>query len=159
MQRLCLVRNPLIALTGTHPHWLDRVAEIKRISQTRHMKLCEDAMTVEAHHSLALQLEAYQASPAWPQVVKLITKVSGKTFADDFYHCMCVRRRTQQSLLLEAAKQLSYTYDFNCQTYCVVDAALAEGIQQVPNAACQDWLKHKAVAALAVWRRACLSNF
>ena len=158
VQRLQLVRNPVVAMTGSHPHWSDRVAQVRRFSQTQHMKLCLGDIGVEAHHSLALQLEAYQASPAWPKVVKLITKVSGKTFADDFHHCMCIRRRTQQSLLLEAAKQLLYSYDFNCQTYCVVDAALAEGIQRVPNAAFQDWLKHKAVAALAVWRHACLSN-
>ena len=136
-QRLCLVRNPLIAMTGSHPHWLDRIAAIKRTRKSQHMKLCVGAMSVEAHDSLALQLEAYQASPAWPKVVKLITKVSGKTFADDFYNCMCIRSRTQQSLLLEAAKQLSYTYDQSCQLYSFMDAALAKGIEQVPNAACQ----------------------
>ena len=116
-QRLWLVRNPVVAMTGSHPHWLDRIAEIKRTSQAQHMKLRVDAMTVETHHSLALQLEAYQVSPAWPKVVQLMTKVNGKTFADDFYNCMCIRSRTQQSLLLEAAKQLSYTYDFDCQFY------------------------------------------
>ena len=115
VQRLRLVRNPLSAMMGSHPHWLDRVAEIKRISETQHMQLCAGAMTAEAHRGLTLQLEAYQASPAWPKVLSLMTKVGGETFAEDFYNCMYIRSRTQQSLLLEVARQLSYTFDRNCQ--------------------------------------------
>ena len=146
-QRLQYTRSPYEALTGTHPHWLDRIAEIKKIRKSPDLNWCKGTMTADANDSMALQLGAYQASPAWPELVRLLTRVKGKSFADDFYSCKCIRSRTEQSLLLEVARQLSYTYDQKCQFYVFVKTALATGIDKVPHAAVQDWLIAKLIAA------------
>ena len=118
-------RSMYLQPCSDHPHSLDRITNIMSNRLLQDMFPQHAAATPKAikrnAEDLATQLQAFQSLSEWEATVRAVTN-SNVDSVNEYYDCRSDRSRSQQSLLLEMAEQLSMEYDPDCEVFAFLSS-------------------------------------